>query len=48
MELDKKLRKRETGKECTKKVPRGDRDETFKTCLVRLCNKSLKKYDEVL
>ena len=44
MEVDKKFREKETGK-YTNKVPRGERGETFKTCLGRLLNKFLKKHD---
>ena len=34
VEMEKKVRKKETGNEYTKKVPRGDKTDTFKACLV--------------
>ena len=45
MYVDKKFREKDTGKEYTKTVPRGDKADTFKACLGRIRNKFLKKYD---
>ena len=45
VEVEKKFTKKETGEEYLKKVPRGDKSETYKACLGRLRNKFLKKFD---
>ena len=43
--MEKKFREKDTGTEYTKKVPRGDKMDTYKACLGRLRNKFLEKFD---
>ena len=45
VEVDKLFMKRETGEEYSKKVPRGENDNTFKAYLSKSRSKYLKKYN---